>query len=289
MQHIDELVALLDLRAEANDTFVGEHAETRQQRTFGGQVMAQALAAVYRTVPEERLAHSLKGYFLAPGSTAEPLTYRVTRTRDGGSFSTRRVTARQGGREIFVMTVSCKVAEDGLTHQVAPTKPPASPQECPRLSAVLGERSPQTAEVWEREFAALDTRFVGFSNREGSEGMRMQMWLRTVGELPDDPRLHQMVLAYASDLTLLAVSTLPHPEAFGSPALQMATVDHSLWFHRPVRTDEWVLYDQASPNAGNALGLSIGRLYSADGVLGAHAVQEGLIRMSDGRERRGLV
>lgn len=289
MQHIDELLALLQLRADGDDTFVGEHPETRQQRTFGGQVMAQALAAVYRTMPADRLAHSLKGYFLAPGSTADPLTYRVNRTRDGGSFSTRGVQALQGGREIFTMTVSCKAPEDGLTHQVAPTKPPAPPEECPRLAAVLGERSPRTAEVWEREFAALDTRFVGYSNREGGEGMRMQMWLRTVGELPEDPRVHQMVLAYASDLTLLAVSTLPHPEAFGSPSLQMATVDHSLWFHRPIRADEWVLYDQASPNAGNALGLSIGRLYGADGVLGAHAVQEGLIRMADGRERRGLV
>lgn len=289
MQHIDEVLALLDLRPAGDDVFVGEHPDTAQQRTFGGQVLAQALAAVYRTVPDDRTAHSLKGYFLRAGSTKLPIHYAVSRTRDGGSFTTRRVTAFQGEHEIFVMSVSLKTAEDGLEHAAAPMKPPTPPQECPPLAQVLGERSPRTAEVWEREWAALDTRFVGFSHRELSQGPRMQVWLRAVGAMPDDPRLHQMVLAYASDLTLLAVSTLPHPEAFGSPHLQMATIDHSMWFHRPLRADQWVLYDQSSPNASNALGLSFGRLYSAEGVLGANAVQEGLIRMADGRERRGLV
>ncbi|MFP5415755.1 MAG: acyl-CoA thioesterase [Actinomycetes bacterium] len=289
MDHIDEVLSLLELEQDAADVFVGDHPDTLQQRVFGGQVMAQALAAMYRTVAQERFAHSLKGYFLRAGSTKEPIHYQVARTRDGGSFSTRRVNAVQAGHEIFVMSASFKVAEKGLDHAAAPVKPPTAPEECPPLSHVLGQRSPRTAEVWEREWAALDTRFVGFSHRELSYGPRMQVWLRAVGNMPDDPRLHQMVLAYASDLTLLAVSTLPHREAFGSPQLQMATIDHSMWFHRPIRADEWVLYDQSSPNAANALGLSYGRLYSAGGVLGANTVQEGLIRMADTRERRGLV
>lgn len=289
MQHISEVLALLELERRDASTYVGQHPPTEQQRTFGGQVMAQALAAVYQTVPSDRLAHSLKGYFLRPGSTAAPITYVVFRTRDGGSFSTRRVTALQFDKEIFVMSASFKVPEDGLDHAAVPHKPPSLPDDCPRLSTVLGERSPRTAEVWEKEWAALDTRFVGFSHRGQTDGVRMQVWLKSVGEMPDDPRLHQMVLAYASDLTLLAVSTIPHPEAFGSPRLQMATIDHSMWFHRPLRADEWVLYDQSSPNAANALGLSVGRLFDAHGRLGAHAVQEGLIRMADDRPRTGLV
>lgn len=283
MEHISEVLELLDLGAYDDDSFIGRHPRTEQQRTFGGQVMAQALAALYRTVPEDRLCHSLKGYFLRPGSTGADILYAVTRTRDGGSFSTRRVTASQFGRDIFVMSASFKVDAEGLDHAAVPVKPPTPPEECPRLSQVLGMRSPKTAEVWEKEWAALDTRYVGSSNRELSEGPRLQVWIKTVGEMPDDPRLHQMVLAYASDLTLLSVSTLPHPEAFGSPRLQMATIDHSMWFHRPLRADQWVLYDQSSPNASNDLGLSFGRLYDAEGQLGAHAVQEGLIRMADPR------
>lgn len=288
MQHISEVLALLELERHG-ELFVGEHPDTELQRTFGGQVMAQALAAMYRTVPDDRLCHSLKGYFLRAGSTSSSIVYEVERIRDGGSFTTRRVKASQNGREIFMMSASFKTSEDGFEHAAVPFKPPAPPQECPRLVDVLAERSPRTKDVWAREWAALDTRFVGFSNRELTQGPRLQIWLRAVGDMPDDPRLHQMVLAYASDLTLLSVSTLAHPDGFGSPRLQMATIDHSMWFHRHVRADQWVLYDQSSPNAANALGLSFGKLFDADGQLGAHAVQEGLIRKADDRERRGLV
>ncbi len=289
MDHISEILALLELRRAGDDTFVGHHPVTLQQRTFGGQVMAQALAAMYRTVPAERLCHSLKGYFLRPGVTSSEIAYTVTRPRDGGSFTTRRVTASQGGRDIFMMSASFKEPEDGREHAALPSKPPTRPEDCLPLTAHLRTMSPAAADMWEREWSAIDTRFVGFSNRETSEGPRMQVWLRSVGDVPDDPRVHQMVLAYASDLTLLVVSTLAHPQMFGSPHLQLATIDHSMWFHRPIRVDDWVLYDQSSPNAANALGLSFGSLYDAHGVLGAHAVQEGLIRLGDGRERRGLV
>ncbi|MBK8462722.1 MAG: acyl-CoA thioesterase II [Nigerium sp.] len=288
VDHISEILALLELEQDGDNAFVGEHPVTLQQRTFGGQVMAQALAAMYRTIPAERLCHSLKGYFLRPGVTSSSLTYTVARLRDGGSFSTRRVNASQGGRDIFVMSASFKKPEEGIEHAALPSKPPTPPEECVPLTDQLRTMAPAAASMWD-EWAAIDTRFVGFSNREMSEGARLQVWLRSVGDMPDDPRIHQMVLAYASDLTPLVVSALAHPEALGSPHLQLATIDHSMWFHRPIRVDDWVLYDQASPNAANALGLSFGSLYDARGVLGAHAVQEGLIRSGDGRQRRGLV
>lgn len=290
MDHIDQVLDLLEVKRIGPDVFVGENPDTHLQRVFGGQVMGQSLAAMYHTVASDRLAHSLMGYFLRPGSTAAPIEYVVTRTRDGGSFSSRRVTASQGGHDIFVMSASFKVPEEqGLEHALAPLPDLAPPEDCPSLASVLGRRSPWTAEIWEREWAALDARWItdslGSSNGEPS----LQMWIRSVGALPDDPRVHQMVLAYASDLTLLPVSTLTHPEAFGSPRLQMATIDHSMWFHRPIRADEWVLYDQTSPNLNNALGFSRGRLFAQDGTLGANAVQEGLIRIGDARPRTGLV
>lgn len=289
MDHIDQVLELIEVQRTGPDVYVGENPDTDRQRVFGGQVMAQSLAAMYNTVMPDRLCHSLTGFFVRPGSTAAPIRYAVSRTRDGGSFSTRHITASQGGQDIFMMSASFKVPEHGLEHATAAPADAPLPESCRRLAAVLGERSPRTAEVWEREWAALDTRYIAEPDGAGSNDPRLQIWLKTVGEMPDDPRLHQMVLAYASDLTLLAVSTLPHPAAFGSPRLQMATIDHSMWFHRPIRADAWVLHDQTSPNASNALGFSRGRLFTREGVLGANAVQEGLIRMADSRPRTGLV
>lgn len=279
MQTTEGVLALLNLDGVGKDTFVGQNPDTLLQRTFGGHVMSQALAAVYRTVQPERMAHSLKGYFLRAGHPEIPITYQVTRNRDGRTFSSRRVQAFQGDREIFIMTVSLKVVEEGLEHAESPGRAPALPEECVPLAEVLGTASRRAADVWEREFAAIDARFAGMGEVNG--GSRMQVWLRTRDRLPENPRIHQMLLAYASDMTLLGVSTLSHPDAFGSPALEMATIDHSMWFHRPLRADDWVLYDQGSPNAANALGLSHGRLYSTAGVLGASTTQEGLIRLRD--------
>lgn len=277
MQTTEGILALLDLEVVGEDTFEGLNPDTVLQRTFGGQVMGQALAAVYRTVTPDRLAHSLKGYFLRAGDPDTPITYRVTRNRDGRTFSSRRVQAFQADREIFLMTVSLKSPEVGLEHTEAPGRVPDPPEYCVPLATVLGQASRRAAQLWEREFAAIDARFAQMSEVNG--GSRMQVWLRTKDKLPEDPRTHQMLLAYASDMTLLGVSTLPHSDAFGSPQLEMATIDHSMWFHRPLRADEWVLYDQGSPNASNALGLAHGRLYSPDGVLGASTTQEGLIRV----------
>ncbi|RXW33395.1 acyl-CoA thioesterase II [Propioniciclava flava] len=289
VDHIDQVLDLLNVTRVGPDVFVGENPDTDLQRVFGGQVMGQALNAMYSTLPQDRLAHSMKSYFVRPGSTAAPIHYAVSRTRDGGSFSSRHVVASQGGQDIFVMTASFKVAEDGFEHSTPAPADVPDPETCTPLSRVLGALSPRTAEVWEREWASLDTRYIRGVEGTDAGDPRLQIWFRAVGQMPDDPRLHQMVLAYASDLTLLAVSTLAHPEAFGSPRLQMATIDHSMWFHRPIRADRWVLYDQVSPDANNALGFSMGKLFSEDGTLGAHAVQEGLIRMADARPRNGLV
>ena len=277
-QVIEELLALLDLEQINDLEFVGQHPETQMQRSFGGQVMAQCLAAAYRTIHDERLCHSLSGYFLRPGSTGAPITYRVFSTRDGRGFSTRRVVAEQGGKDIFVMASSFKTAEQGLEHQIAPYSPPVPPERCRPLAEVLA-RNEEGRRHWEDEWGALDVRYVE-SSRENPllDNARLMVWVRTVGRLEDDPRLHQEVLAYLSDLTLLPSATVPHDVEFYSRRMQIATINHSMWFHRPVRADGWVLYDQVSPSASNGLGFAFGRLYSG-GVLGASCAQEGLIRV----------
>lgn len=278
-QQIDELLEILDLEDLGCKEFRGQHPSTNMQRSFGGQVLAQALAAAYRTIHDERLCHSLSGYFLRPGSTAGPIDYHVTATRDGRSFSTRRVVAEQGGRDIFVCSGSFKTPEPGLEHQMAPYSPPVPPSQCPPLADVLARNSRAGKQHWEDEWGVLDIRYVDSSMDNPLESTaRMTVWVKTVDALGDDPRLHQQVLAYASDLTILAVATVPHDIDFYSPRMQMATINHSMWFHRAIRADGWVLYDQLSPSASNGLGFSIGRLYSG-GVLGASCAQEGLIRV----------
>ncbi len=275
---IDELLALLDLERVNDLEFVGQHPETQMQRSFGGQVMAQSLAAAYRTIHDDRMCHSLSGYFLRPGSTDAPITYRVFSTRDGRGFSTRRVSAEQSGRDLFVMASSFKTAENGLEHQISPYSPPTSPSHCRPLAEVLAT-TPSGRRHWEDEWGALDVRYIE-SSRDNPilENARLMVWVKTIGRLDDDPRLHQQVLAYLSDLTLLPSATVPHDVDFYSSRMQMATINHSMWFHRHIRADGWVLYDQVSPSASNGLGFSFGRLYS-NGLLGASCAQEGLIRL----------
>ena len=278
---VDELIAILDLQQSAANVFVGQDAGSTRQRVFGGQVLAQALTAAYRTVPDGRVAHSLGAYFLRPGAVATPISYVVETTRDGGSFSARRVVADQGGRVIFSMVCSFHELEPGLDHADAIPVGVPPPEACPPLSEVLGARSRRAADAWSQEFGALDTRFASDTSSVDAAGRpdaAMKLWVRSESTLPDDPKLHQAVLAYASDLTLLAVSTVPHPVEFGGPGMQVASIDHSMWFHRPARADEWLLYDQVSPSASAGLGFSFGRLF-ADGRLAASCAQEGLIRL----------
>ncbi|WP_428532725.1 acyl-CoA thioesterase [Propionicimonas sp.] len=279
---MDELIGILDLDQTGETTFVGQgDTGSARQRVFGGQVLAQALTAGYRTVPDGRVAHSLGAYFLRAGAAATPITYTVETTRDGGSFSTRRVVADQGGRVIFTMVCSYHVQETGLDHSDTAPGGVRPPEECPPLSEVLGARSRRAAEAWRQEWGVLETRFASDTSplsAAGHSDAAMKVWVRTESALPDDPRLHQACLAYASDLTLLAVSTVPHPVEFAGPNMQVASIDHSMWFHRAARADEWLLYDQVSPSASSGLGFSFGRLFSS-GRLAASCAQEGLIRL----------
>lgn len=280
---VAELTELLDLERIEVDLFRGRHPQTQLQRSFGGQVLAQALAAGYATVSPERTAHSLRANFLRPGRTTAPLIYEVENTREGRSFSSRRVLARQAGETIFAMSVSFHIDEPGLDHGDPMPADVPRPEDCPRLSDVLGARSGREAEAWRREWGALDVRHAGDSGPHGtipthSHRAHMRVWVRTSQALPDDPGLHQMILAYASDLTLLAVSTVPHGVHFGGPGMTAASLDHAMWFHRPARADKWWLYDQVSPSASKALGFSLGRIF-ADGRLAASCAQEGLIRL----------
>lgn len=280
---VDQLIVLLDLEQHGPGVFVGAADETSaRQRVFGGQVLAQALIAAYRTVPADRIAHSLSAYFVRSGLAGVPIEYRVDEIRDGGSFSTRTLVATQQGRTIFFMGCSFHRLEPGLNHaDTIPHGVPA-PEECPPLSEVLGARSRRSAEAWRQEWGVLETRFASDTSavNGAAADAAMKVWVRTESALPADPRLHQAVLAYASDLTLLAVSTVPHPVVFAGPGMQAASINHSMWFHRPARADQWLLYDQVSPSASAGLGFSFGRLFSG-GQLVASCTQEGLIRLTD--------
>lgn len=269
-ESLDDLVELLDLEMIDVDLFRGRQPETSAQRVFGGQVLGQALAAASRTVDPERQVHSLHGYFLRPGDTAVPIVYRPEPTRDGRTFSSRRVVASQNGKPIFYMSASYQRPERGLDHADPMPDELVPPDKAPTLASVFEAASGRKAEDWNKEWAALDVRLAGVTGR--------RYWIRAAGKLPDDPALHACVLAYASDLTLLGASLLPHGIIIGDRRIQPASIDHALWFHREFRADEWLLYDQASPSASGARGFATGRLFTEDGRLIASVAQEGLIR-----------
>jgi len=266
---VQELLQLLELEDIDTDVLLGKAPSTSLQRVFGGQVLAQALAAAARTVVE-RAPHSLHGYFLRPGDPDRPIVYLVERVRDGRSFTTRRVVARQHGLPIFHMTASFQIAERGLEHQ-APMPGAPAPTGLPTLRDRLVDQGRRAAAD---EWGVLDVRYA-------TETLDVQrVWMRTSEPLPDDPLVHACVLAYASDLTLLGTALRPHRLAFDHPSLISASIDHALWFHRPVRMDEWVLYDQDTPSASGGRGLARGQLFTAQGDLCASTVQEGLMRVA---------
>jgi acyl-CoA thioesterase-2 len=282
-QSIDELVALLDLEKLEEGLYQGQQPDTSLQRVFGGQVAGQALVAAIRTMQDDRVVHSLHAYFLLPGDTRVPILYDVERTRDGRSFSTRRVVGRQHDRTIFYMSVSFVTPEDGLEHHDPMPRVPA-PEDCPELGDLLASLTGRPRHNWDREWASLDVRYVGDSReggalRDSEHPALARVWLRASGTLRDDPALHAAVLAYASDLTLLGVSLVPHNIFIGDPKLSPASLDHAMWFHRPFRADEWLLYDQVSPSASGGRGFATGRLFTTEGRLVASVAQEGLIRL----------
>jgi acyl-CoA thioesterase-2 len=269
-ESLEDLVDLLDLETIDADLYRGRQPQTSAQRVFGGQVLGQALVAASDTVDAERVVHSLHGYFLRPGDTAVPIEYHVERIKDGKAFSSRRVVASQHEKTIFYMSTSYQHPEPGLDHSDPMPTDLVPPADAPTLASVFEQASGRKAEDWNKEWAALDVRLAGLSGR--------QFWIRAAGKLPDEPALHACVLAYASDLTLLGASLLPHGIIIGDRRIQPASLDHALWFHRPFRADEWLLYDQASPSASGARGFATGRLFSQDGRLIASVAQEGLIR-----------
>ncbi len=289
-QNTAELVDLLTLEKVGETKFIGSHPNTLMQRTYGGQVLAQALMAAYNTVNSDRWIHSMHAYFLRPGDAHKNIVYTVDNLRDGRTFNTRRVDASQDS-DIFGMSVSFHRLEDSnLMHQDTPPGPVADPDRCPRLVDVMRKAFGDLPML--HEWDALDVRFVGDSAGTGepflqkisvhSHSAHMRVWVRTEDKLPEDQRIHQAILAYLSDLTLLSVSTVPHSVAFMSNKIQTASVDHAMWFHRTAHVDRWLLYDMISPSANHALGFATGRIFQ-DGKLVASCAQEGLVREVDNR------
>lgn len=275
------LLALLDLDPVSSDTYGGWSPREASDRVYGGQPLAQALIAAAHTVEAvpARFPHSLHGYFLRAGSTKLPIMYEVERLRDGRSFSTRRVVAKQQDTPIFVCTISFHVSETGLDHQTeAPRAPsPEGLKNFNELSLEGGEAPLE--EPIDHPIRSVDMRPVSglryvLSDRDATP----QMWMRTDFTLPDDPVIHRAVIAYMSDSTLLSEALRPHGHTWHDPDMQMASLDHALWFHREVRADEWLLYAQGSPSGSGARGFCLGSIYTRTGLLAASVAQEGLMR-----------
>jgi acyl-CoA thioesterase-2 len=281
---VDRLVWLLDLERIEDRIFRGRSPEVALRRVFGGQVAGQALVAAGRTVGVERRVHSLHAYFLRPGDPGAPIVYEVENVRDGRSFSVRRVVAVQHGAEIFVMSASFHRSEEGLDHQggAIPDDVPR-PEDLPTFTELMAPYAERLG-IWGQIPRPIDVRYItapGYVPERKAEP-RLRVWLRVDGSLPDDPMLHACALTFASDLNLLDAVLAAHGEVWGPGGFAGASLDHALWFHRPFRADEWLLYDCESPSASGARGLATGRIYTADGRHVATAVQEGLLRRVPG-------
>jgi len=300
---LDKLLVLLDLEPIEENIFRGNSPKEERQRVFGGQVAGQALVAAGRTVERQggtlanagvggvppgaragaqTTVHSLHAYFLRPGDPTIPILYEVDRIRDGRSFTTRRVVAIQHGQAIFNLSASFHVAEEGIEHQtvqIGDDVPPA--ESLPTLRELLDP-------VWDRVPEWYGTRPIDIRYVEGEPWIlrnekhppRQRMWIRADGALPDDPLVHACVVAYASDMSLLDTALMPHGLTWSDPGVMGASLDHAMWFHRPFRADEWLLYVQESPTMSGARALSQGRIFASDGRLVVTVVQEGLLRTS---------
>jgi acyl-CoA thioesterase II len=279
---VRELLDLLDLEPLEVNIYRGRNRDIGTGRVFGGQVLAQALVAARRTVDEPREAHSLHGYFILPGDLAAPIVYFVDRLRDGSSFSTRQVTAIQHGRAIFSLSASFHITESGYEHQTPMPDVPPPEELANELDLIRGmaDRIPESLRKVLTQDRPIDFRPVAPIDPFHPEKRApvRHLWLRAIEKLPDDTLTHQAVLAYASDYGLLGTALLPHGVAPRSPALQLATLDHALWAHRPFRADEWLLYAMDSPAAAGARGFTRGAFYTRDGTLVASVAQEGLMR-----------
>ena len=278
---VDDLVALLDLEPIEVNIFRGVSPEERVQRVFGGQVAGQALVAASRTVElEAGHIHSLHAYFLRPGDPSVPILYEVDRIRDGRSFTTRRVVAIQHGKAIFNLSASFHRTEPGLDFQLPMPEVPA-PETLPTMKERWEPWKEKLGEWYQRP-RPIDTRQVDW--HPPTERVPLppfqHVWLRADGRLPDDPILHACVLTYASDMTLLDTTMLPHRGAVPDDKLMMASLDHAMWFHRPFRADEWLLYSQDTPSSSDSRGLARGLIFTETGDLVVSVMQEGLIRVT---------
>jgi acyl-CoA thioesterase-2 len=280
---VEQLIELLDLESIEVNLFRGRSPNDRWQRVFGGQVLGQALVAATRTVDDERIAHSLHAYFIRPGDPKVPILYEVDRARDGRSFATRRVVAIQHGRPIFSMSVSFHVQEEGFFNHTTPMPDVPPPEELVsenKLAEKIIDQLPDFIAGWLSIARPVELRPVNPRNHLKPEvGEPVQhVWVKATDPIPDDFALHQCILAYASDMTLLDTSLLAHGIGPMSEGIQMASLDHAMWFHKPFRADEWLLYSQDSPIASNSRGFNRGSLYTRDGDLVVSVAQEGLIR-----------
>ncbi|MFI0938993.1 acyl-CoA thioesterase II [Streptomyces sp. NPDC021020] len=284
---LEALLALLDLEPIEQDIFRGVSRPAVVPRVFGGQVAAQALVAAGRTVPADRGAHSLHAYFLRPGDPGAPIVYQVDRIRDGRSFTTRRVVAIQHGQPIFHLSASFQAAEEGLEHQEPMPDAPA-PESLPDAAELLPAHAdkfpdPGVIDRLLEARAAVDLRYVEdppFLTAGTAREPRSQVWFRTRGKLADDPLLHVCLATYVSDMTLLDSVLLAHGRGgWAVGDVVGASLDHAMWFHRPFRADEWLLYDQHSPSASGGRGLASARIWTQDGRLAVSVIQEGLVRI----------
>ena len=283
---LNELVDLLSLERIEENLFRGRSQDLGWGQVFGGQVLGQALSAAAQTAPPERPVHSLHAYFLRPGDVSRGIIYEVDRIRDGKSFTTRRVKAIQNGRAIFSLSASFQRQEQGFEHQDPMPEAPG-PQGLASHLELMRQRAdelPAALRTWALADRPIETRPV-----EPHDLLQPQpcppthlVWYRTTGALPDDPALHRYLLAYASDFHFLVTALQPHGASWLSRDMQVASLDHAMWFHRDFRLDDWLLYDIDSPTATGARGLSRGRFFRRDGTLVATTMQEGLIR-----DRRG--
>jgi acyl-CoA thioesterase-2 len=273
---LQELLAIFELEELEAGLFRGRTPAARLQPLFGGHVIGQSVVAACRTVPPGRAIHSLHAYFLLPGDVTVPLVYEVEQVRDGGSFSARRVRARQDGRTIFVADTSFHSAAPGFEHQ-QPMPPSSAPESLPRLMEAFRATFGTLGE-WD----GLDVRWGGHWPPEtaasGSHEPHNQVWLRTTEPMPEDPVLHAAVFAYVSDLAFLTPVLLPHGKLMWSPGIQATSLDHAIWFHRPFGVSDWLLYDRVSPAAADSRGLAFGAVYTASGSRVASTAQEGLVR-----------
>ncbi|WP_126174189.1 acyl-CoA thioesterase [Altericroceibacterium xinjiangense] len=284
-QLVADLVLLLDLEHRGGDRYIGRRKKGGSGRVFGGQAIAQALVAARRSVPEDRFTHSLHAYFLRGGSEEEPIEFRVKRDLDGHSFSNRRVVASQQGKPILNLIASFQKSQEGPSHQYAAMPDVPQPEDLvpdAQIRRNLADRveGPQR-DLW------LQPRPIDFRSVEPREWLNpkarepvLHCWFRTVASLPDDQAVHRAVLAYATDFQLLGTSLLPHSLSFAQGEVKMASLDHAIWFHAPLRADDWLLYVTESPWSGLARGFARGQIFSRDGQLVASVAQEGMVRRS---------